>query len=149
MVDDSSASKYGILSITPPATRHNQNHKPHHSRTTADSTTSATAPTTGLSFCNPVYELSNPSAGESTLDWRDWRSKENGDSTKERKDNKEKILSEDVISARPSTPPPALPNVAFKGNGVEWRSDANIFNSIFLFSRNYSGTYSGTELCCG
>lgn len=101
MVDDSSATKYGILSITPPSTRHSRNLNQHHSHAASGSTTAATtAPTTGLSFCNPVYELSNPSAGESTLDG----------------------LTNLNETMRPSTPTPppsharneALPNVAFK-----------------------------------
>lgn len=98
MVDDSAATKYGILSITPPSTRHSRNQ--HHSRAASGSTTATgTAPTTGLSFCNPVYELSNPSAGESTLDG----------------------LTNLNEAMRPSTPTPpplhshdTLPNVAFK-----------------------------------
>lgn len=61
MVDDNSATKYGILSATPPS------HRNVHSNQSSIVTTSNTA-TTGLSFSNPVYELSNPTAGESTLD---------------------------------------------------------------------------------
>lgn len=56
--------------------------------------------TTGLSFSNPVYELSNPSAGESALD----------------------TLNQlpDSLTENSSTPPPSavasdpMPNVAFK-----------------------------------
>lgn len=72
MMDESVATKYGILSITPPLTRHNHNnhHHLHHHGSTSSGTinTTTSAPTTGLSFSNPVYELSNPSAGENTID---------------------------------------------------------------------------------
>lgn len=44
------ATKYGVLSLD------------------SNSSPRVTSPPAGLSFSNPVYELSNPSAGESTLD---------------------------------------------------------------------------------
>lgn len=61
MVDDNSTTKYGMLSATPPSHRNN------HSQSSIVTSGNSTA-TTGLSFSNPVYELSNPTAGESTLD---------------------------------------------------------------------------------
>lgn len=44
------ATKYGVLALD------------------TNSPNQLTTPATGLSFSNPVYELSNPSAGESSLD---------------------------------------------------------------------------------
>lgn len=39
-----------------------------HKQYATSSLTGPVAPATGLSFSNPVYELSNPSAGESSID---------------------------------------------------------------------------------
>ncbi|KAJ6645943.1 Equilibrative nucleoside transporter 4 [Pseudolycoriella hygida] len=47
---DGAATRYGVLSLD------------------SNSSPQVTSPPTGLSFSNPVYELSNPSAGESTLE---------------------------------------------------------------------------------
>lgn len=48
--DSTVATRYGVLSLD------------------SNSSPQVTSPPAGLSFSNPVYELSNPSAGESTLD---------------------------------------------------------------------------------
>lgn len=76
LVSDSAASKYDVLSLTPPPSssgrserRHSKQESRHHSTSYATSSSKAEdKPTIGLSFSNPVYELSNPSAGESSLD---------------------------------------------------------------------------------
>lgn len=63
MIDDNSATKYGILSATPPTHRTTSSNQ-----SSSSVVATGTTATTGLSFSNPVYELSNPTAGESTLD---------------------------------------------------------------------------------
>lgn len=93
MLDDATSTKYGILTATPPTMRHNHNLHQHGLSSTT------TAPTTGLSFSNPVYELSNPSAGESTLDGLN--------------------LPDALLTSSPTPPPQniitdTLPNVAYK-----------------------------------
>lgn len=65
LMDDTAATKYGILSITPPSTRHSRYHL-RKTSTTLNTTTSN--PPVGLSFSNPVYELSNPTVSDNNLD---------------------------------------------------------------------------------
>lgn len=61
---DNRSSKYGVVSRKSSTGRHNHTQAKY---LTSSLTGSGTA-STGLSFSNPVYELSNPSAGESSLD---------------------------------------------------------------------------------
>lgn len=115
MLDES--SKYNVLSITPPPNQNNHNsHIRHNYNSNQPETT-----TTGLSFSNPVYELSNPSAGESALD----------------------TLNQlpDSIPTTSSTPPHTtannMPNVAFKVEHVlssHCASDNPSFGSNFNFN---------------
>lgn len=94
-MDDNVSTKYGILTATPPTMRHNHSVHQH----SLSSATAITAPTTNLSFSNPVYELSNPSAGESALDGLN--------------------LPDSLLPSSPTQPPQniitdTLPNVAYK-----------------------------------
>lgn len=78
MLNDNSASKYGVLSATPPSNRGNRYSNHSSSMATTTSTMSKNRnngadamPSSGLSFSNPVYELSNPSGGtggDATID---------------------------------------------------------------------------------
>lgn len=78
--------------------------------------------TTGLSFSNPVYELSNPSAGESALETLNHLPDTSGQSA--------------------STPPPIhcerLPNVAFKVEHV-------LAPSCTIGNRRFGGFRSGLD----
>lgn len=64
MIDNTSASKFGVVSRTTPTGRH----KHTQAKYITSSLTGSGTTSTGLSFSNPVYELSNPSAGESSID---------------------------------------------------------------------------------
>lgn len=109
-------SKYNALSATPPA----NNHSSHNSRHNF-SLSQPENVTTGLSFSNPVYELSNPSAGESTLETLN--------------------QTPDSVPTTSSTPPTAnstsMPNVAFKVEHVlssHCASENQSFGSNFNFN---------------
>lgn len=94
MEDSALNSKYNVVP------KNRNHHRQHYNLNQLDLTSSANdsgVQTTGLSFSNPVYELSNPSAGESALETLNH-------------------LPESL--AQSSTPPAAsndsLPNVAYK-----------------------------------
>lgn len=65
ILDDSTATKYDILSLSPPMHKKNSLQRNAYVTSTIND---GDGTSTGLSFSNPVYELSNPTAGESSLD---------------------------------------------------------------------------------
>lgn len=67
ILDDSTATKYDILSLSPPVHKKNK-HQRNQFVSSTIRTNDGGGTSTGLSFSNPVYELSNPTAGESSLD---------------------------------------------------------------------------------
>lgn len=121
MEDSALNSKYN-------AVPKNKSHdRQHYSLNQLDLTTSMNldssgVQTTGLSFSNPVYELSNPSAGESALETL----------------NGVPESSSQLVSTPPAGSSDRLPNVAFKVEHV-------LAPSCTIGNRRFGGFRSGLD----
>lgn len=121
MEDSALNSKYNVVS------KNKSHDHQHYSLNQLDLTTSMNldssgVQTTGLSFSNPVYELSNPSAGESALETLNHLPESSGQ----------------LASTPPAGNGDRLPNVAFKVEHV-------LAPSCTISNRRFGGFRSGLD----
>lgn len=119
MEDSALNSKYNVVS------KNKSRDHQHYSLNQLDSSMnldSSGVQTTGLSFSNPVYELSNPSAGESALETL----------------NHVPESSSHLVSTPPTSSSDRLPNVAFKVEHV-------LAPSCTIGNRRFGGFRSGLD----
>lgn len=120
MEDSALNSKYNAVSKNKSHDRQNYGLN-HLDLTSSMSLDSSGVQTTGLSFSNPVYELSNPSAGESALEALHLPES-----------------SGQMASTPPATNSERLPNVAFKVEHV-------LAPSCTISNRRFGGFRSGLD----